>query len=71
MQIIQPPIEKTSGAGLVCRLYMMGGRQRELARRHLRRRYSEGVQLAFAYHDGWSRRLQLLRLRRFMQEKDD
>ncbi len=64
----QPPIEHTSAAGLVARLHMQGGKQRELARRHLRRRYHEGVQLAFCYHEEWDRRLELSRLRRFMEE---
>jgi hypothetical protein len=66
----QPPIEEMSGAGATARLWMLGGDRRELARRHLRRRYREGVQVAFCYHDGWSRRLQLERLRRFMEEVD-
>jgi hypothetical protein len=66
----QPPIERTSGAGLVARLYMQGGVRRELARKHLRRRYHEGVQLAFCYHDDYDRLLQLERLRRFMEEED-
>lgn len=70
-QIEQPPIERTSGAGLVARLHMLGGKQRELARKHLRRRYHEGVQLAFCYHDDYDRILQLLRLRRFMEETSD
>lgn len=67
MTITQPPIEEMSGACLTARLYMLGGEKRELARRHLRRRYREGVQIAFCYHDEWSRRLQLERLRRFME----
>ena len=65
----QPPIEHTSAAGLVARMHMQGGKQRELARKHLRRRYNEGVQLAFCYYENgdWSL-LQLSRLRRFMEE---
>ena len=70
MKIEQPPIEEMSGACLSARLYMLGGDKRDLALRHLRRRYSEGVQVAFCYHDDWSRRLQLQRLRKFMQEHD-
>lgn len=66
----QPPIEEMSGACLTARLWMQGDKKRDLARRHLRRRYGEGVQIAFCYHDGWDRRLQLARLRRFMQEVD-
>lgn len=67
--MIQPPIEEMSGACLTARLHMQGGNRRELARKHLRRRYQEGVQIAFCYHDEWSRRLQLERLRRFMTEE--
>ena len=70
MTIEQPPIEEMSGACLTARIYMMGGDKRDLARRHLRRRYHEGVQVAFCYHDDWDRRLQLERLRRFMNEPD-
>jgi hypothetical protein len=64
----QPPIEYTSAAGLVARMYMQGGERRDLARKHLRRRYSEGVQLAFCYYaTGWTP-IQLTRFRRFMEE---
>lgn len=69
--IAQPPIEQTSAAGLVARMHMRGGRPRDLARRHLRRRYREGVQLAFCYYENgdWSP-VQLSRLRRFMEETE-
>lgn len=70
--IEQPPIEHISAAGLVARMHMQSGMQRDLARRHLRRRYSNGVQLAFCYYENgdWSR-LQLSRLRRFMEGRDE
>lgn len=62
-------IEYTLGAGLVARLYMQGGTQRELARKHLWRRYRQGTQLAFCYYESPTAiRLQLARLRAFMLE---
>lgn len=67
--IEQPQIEETSAAGLVARLYMQGGTRCALAQRFLRRRYSEGVQLAFCYHEDLDYRLQLQRLRQFMTEE--
>lgn len=65
-------IEYTLAAGLVARMYMRGDMQREVARRHLRRRYQEGTQLAFCYYESEvAIRLQLERLLTFMEAGDE
>jgi hypothetical protein len=44
-------IQYMPGNGLITRAYWMWGVRRDVARRHLRRKYAEGVQLAFQYWD--------------------
>jgi hypothetical protein len=69
MILEQPPSEETSAAGLVARMYMRD-EHRDIARRHLRRRYHDGVQLAFCYYGvGWTP-IQMQRFRQFMAEED-
>lgn len=60
-----PPIMRVSGAGMTARVYMESHTQRDVARRHLRRKYADGVQVAFEYfeHDS-TRRAELERLRK-------
>ncbi len=65
-------IEYTLGGGLVARLYMQSEQQRALARKHMWRRYWEGVQLAFCYYENSpADRLMLIRLRAFMRGSDE
>jgi hypothetical protein len=65
------PIMGLPGYGLTARLYQQGGKSRELCRKHMWRKYNEGVQCAFHYYEEWTDHVEALRrLRRFMDEDD-
>lgn len=63
------PIRHLPGYGITARIYH---ENRELARKHVRRLYREGVQLVFCYYEVDARMHQqaLQRLREFMDEGD-
>jgi hypothetical protein len=72
MEQVFYPIRYVPGYGITARTWQIGGAQREVVRRHLRRLYWEGTQVAFCYHEGDERmhRQALQRVREFMNEPD-
>jgi hypothetical protein len=66
-----PPIQRMPGDGFTTRVWNEGGQARQLVRRHLRRRYHEGVQLAFQYwEDVNTTRAALARLNAVLDEEE-
>lgn len=63
------PIRYLPGYGITARIWHTN---RDAARRHVRRLYHEGTQLAFCYYEGDAQmhRQALQRLREFMEEGD-
>lgn len=60
-----------SAAGITTRIWNQGGRQREIARRHMRKHYQAGVQIAFEYFENDETiRAGLMRLQKFMREEE-
>jgi hypothetical protein len=64
-----PPIQNMPGDGFITRVYR---EQPELIRRHLRRKYDAGVQLAFQYFEcNATIRQGLQRLARWLRDDDE